>query len=58
MVMVFGWQHEKKTYDILVKQLGEEDSRTRDSQNWMKTFKMRELQVNGRHALKVSRPRN
>lgn len=40
-----GVQHEKKTYDILVKQLGEEDSRTRDSQNWMKTFKMRELQV-------------
>ncbi|KAF9675620.1 hypothetical protein SADUNF_Sadunf09G0051100 [Salix dunnii] len=38
--------HEKKTYDILVKQLGEEDSRTRDSQNWMKTFKMRELQAN------------
>ncbi|CAK7330745.1 unnamed protein product [Dovyalis caffra] len=38
--------HEKKTYDILVKQLGEEDSRTRDSQNWMKTFKMRELQMN------------
>ncbi|XP_048329363.2 clustered mitochondria protein isoform X1 [Ziziphus jujuba] len=39
-------QHEKRTYDILVKQLGEEDSRTRDSQNWMKTFKMRELQLN------------
>lgn len=39
-------QHEKKTYDILVKQLGEEDSRTRDSQNWIKTFKMRDLQVN------------
>ncbi|KAH0784381.1 hypothetical protein KY290_003979 [Solanum tuberosum] len=39
-------QHEKKTYDILAKQLGEEDSRTRDSQNWMKTFKMRELQMN------------
>ncbi|KAG9133851.1 hypothetical protein Leryth_017945 [Lithospermum erythrorhizon] len=39
-------QHEKKTYDILVKQLGEDDSRTRDSQNWMKTFKMRELQMN------------
>lgn len=39
-------QHEKKTYDILVKQLGEEDSRTKDSQNWMKTFKMRELQMN------------
>lgn len=41
----FYQQHEKKTYDILAKQLGEEDSRTRDSQNWMKTFKMRELQV-------------
>ncbi|GLT84166.1 hypothetical protein SLE2022_024130 [Rubroshorea leprosula] len=39
-------QHEKKTYDILVKQLGEEDSRTRDSQNWLNTFKMRELQMN------------
>ncbi|XXG64096.1 hypothetical protein AAC387_Pa05g2141 [Persea americana] len=38
-------QHEKKTYDILVKQLGEEDSRTRDSQNWIKMFKMRDLQV-------------
>ncbi|XP_058071287.1 clustered mitochondria protein isoform X2 [Magnolia sinica] len=38
-------QHEKKTYDILVKQLGEEDSRTRDSQNWIKTFQMREQQV-------------
>ncbi|KAF8396095.1 hypothetical protein HHK36_017707 [Tetracentron sinense] len=38
--------HETKTYDILVKQLGEEDSRTRDSQNWIKTFKMRDLQVN------------
>ncbi|KAL8171483.1 hypothetical protein V2J09_023287 [Rumex salicifolius] len=36
-------QHEKKTYDILVKQLGEEDSRTRDSENWMKTFKIREI---------------
>ncbi|KAK4756668.1 hypothetical protein SAY87_006795 [Trapa incisa] len=40
-----SYQHEKKTYDILVKQLGEEDSRTRDSENWMKTFKMRELQA-------------
>ncbi|XP_017424913.2 clustered mitochondria protein isoform X1 [Vigna angularis] len=39
-------QHERKTYDILVKQLGEDDSRTRDSQNWMNTFKMRELQMN------------
>ncbi|KAI3740028.1 hypothetical protein L2E82_30445 [Cichorium intybus] len=38
-------QHEKKTYDILVKQLGEDDSRTRDSQNWMKTFKVREAQM-------------
>ncbi|KAK4285521.1 hypothetical protein QN277_002210 [Acacia crassicarpa] len=36
-------QHEKKTYDILVKQLGEDDSRTRDSQNWMETFKKREM---------------
>ncbi|KAH9710246.1 Clustered mitochondria protein [Citrus sinensis] len=44
--MAFAVQHEKKTYDILVKQLGEEDSRTKDSQNWMKTFKMRELQMN------------
>ncbi|KAI3750983.1 hypothetical protein L2E82_21952 [Cichorium intybus] len=38
-------QHEKKTYDILVKQLGEDDSRTRESQNWMKTFKVREAQM-------------
>uniref|UniRef100_A0A7N0UDV1 Clustered mitochondria protein homolog n=1 Tax=Kalanchoe fedtschenkoi TaxID=63787 RepID=A0A7N0UDV1_KALFE len=38
-------QHEKRTYDILVKQLGEEDSRTLDSQNWLKTFKMREIQM-------------
>ncbi|GKD68314.1 clustered mitochondria protein, partial [Tanacetum coccineum] len=38
--------HEKKTYEILVKQLGEDDSRTRDSQNWMKTFKVREAQMN------------
>ncbi|KAI3750321.1 hypothetical protein L2E82_20955 [Cichorium intybus] len=37
--------HEKKTYDILVKQLGEDDSRTRESQNWMKTFKVREAQM-------------
>lgn len=39
-------QHERKTYDILVKQLGEDDSRTRDSQNWMNTFRMREMQMN------------
>lgn len=38
-------QHEKKTYDILVKQLGEDDSRACDSDNWIKTFKMREAQV-------------
>ncbi|KAJ4753110.1 hypothetical protein LUZ62_087515 [Rhynchospora pubera] len=37
-------QHEKKTYDILAKQLGEEDSRTKDSENWIKTFKLREQQ--------------
>ncbi|KAJ6716242.1 CLUSTERED MITOCHONDRIA PROTEIN-like protein [Salix koriyanagi] len=47
-------QHEKKTYDILVKQLGEEDSRTRDSQNWMKTFKMRELQKQKGQALNAA----
>ncbi|XP_042414071.1 clustered mitochondria protein-like [Zingiber officinale] len=39
-------QHESKTHDILVKQLGEEDPRTRDSENWIKTFKLREQQVN------------
>ncbi|XP_076904447.1 clustered mitochondria protein-like [Bidens hawaiensis] len=39
-------QHEKKMYDTLVKQLGEDDSRTRDSENWMKTFKARETQLN------------
>lgn len=38
-------QHEKKTYDILVKQLGVEDSRTQDSENWIKTFKLREQQA-------------
>ncbi|CAA6661589.1 unnamed protein product [Spirodela intermedia] len=38
-------QHEKKTYDILVRQLGEDDPRTRDSDNWLKTFKMRDLQA-------------
>ncbi|CAA0827130.1 Clustered mitochondria protein [Striga hermonthica] len=35
-------QHEKKTYDILVKQLGEHHSRTKESQNWMQTFKIKE----------------
>ncbi|XP_062220117.1 clustered mitochondria protein-like [Phragmites australis] len=39
-------QHEKKTYDILVKQLGDDDSRTKDSENWLNTFKVREQQVN------------
>ncbi|KAF3773225.1 Clustered mitochondria protein, partial [Nymphaea thermarum] len=38
-------QHERRTYDILVKQLGEDDSRTRDSQNWINTFKLRDIQV-------------
>nr|XP_029116585.1 clustered mitochondria protein isoform X2 [Elaeis guineensis] len=38
-------QHEKKTYDILVNQLGEEDSKTQDSENWIKTFKSREQQA-------------
>ncbi|KAM7266178.1 hypothetical protein ACFE04_004075 [Oxalis oulophora] len=42
----FSHQHEKKTHGILVKQFGEEDSRTKDSQAWLKTFKMRELQMN------------
>ncbi|WOL17203.1 clustered mitochondria protein-like [Canna indica] len=39
-------QHEKKTYEILVKQLGEEDPRTQDSENWIKNFTLREQQVN------------
>ncbi|CAL9148830.1 unnamed protein product [Musa hybrid cultivar] len=39
-------QHEKKTHDILVKQLGEEDSRTKESESWMETFRLREQQVN------------
>ncbi|KAJ0988140.1 hypothetical protein J5N97_006496 [Dioscorea zingiberensis] len=39
-------QHERKTYDILVKQLGKEDARTLDSENWIKKFQMREVQVN------------
>ncbi|XP_020207812.1 clustered mitochondria protein isoform X2 [Cajanus cajan] len=37
-------QHEKTTFDILAKQLGEEDSKTRDALNWMNSFKLRELQ--------------
>lgn len=39
-------QHETKTHDILVKQLGNDDSRTKDSENWLNTFKGREQQVN------------
>ncbi|XP_019053360.1 PREDICTED: clustered mitochondria protein isoform X2 [Nelumbo nucifera] len=39
-------QHEKKTHDILVKQLGEDDSRTQDSKKWMATFQMRDRQMN------------
>ncbi|KAL5207899.1 hypothetical protein ABZP36_032334 [Zizania latifolia] len=38
-------QHETKTYDILVKQLGSDDSRTKDAENWLNTFKTREQQV-------------
>ncbi|CAM0944519.1 unnamed protein product [Alopecurus aequalis] len=37
-------QHETKTHDILVKQLGSDDSRTKDSENWLKTFGEREQQ--------------
>ncbi|KAL2326480.1 hypothetical protein Fmac_025538 [Flemingia macrophylla] len=40
-------QHEKRTFDILVNQLGEGDSKTRDALNWMNSFKMRELQGAG-----------
>uniref|UniRef100_A0ACD5YRT8 Uncharacterized protein n=1 Tax=Avena sativa TaxID=4498 RepID=A0ACD5YRT8_AVESA len=39
-------QHETSTHDILVKQLGSDDSRTKDSGNWLKTFKEREQQAN------------
>lgn len=39
-------QHERSTYNILAKQLGEDDSRTRDSANWIKTFQFRDAQVN------------
>uniref|UniRef100_A0A0D9VK91 Clu domain-containing protein n=1 Tax=Leersia perrieri TaxID=77586 RepID=A0A0D9VK91_9ORYZ len=39
-------QHETKTYDILVKQLGSDDSRTKDAESWLNTFKAREQQVN------------
>jgi hypothetical protein len=38
-------QHERSTYNILAKQLGEDDTRTRDSANWMKTFQLRDAQV-------------
>jgi protein TIF31 len=34
-------QHERSTYNILLKQLGEEDSRTKDSAKWIKTFQIR-----------------
>ncbi|KAK4481775.1 hypothetical protein RD792_012686 [Penstemon davidsonii] len=33
-------QHEKKTYDIFVKHFGEDDYRTKVSQNWLITFEM------------------
>lgn len=38
-------QHERSTYNILAKQLGEDDSRTRDSANWIKTFQFRDAQA-------------
>ncbi|XP_024538093.1 clustered mitochondria protein [Selaginella moellendorffii] len=38
-------QHEKSTHDILSKQLGEDDPRTKESANWMRTFQVRELQA-------------
>eukprot|EP00252_Welwitschia_mirabilis_P007752 TRINITY_DN19429_c0_g1_i1.p1 TRINITY_DN19429_c0_g1~~TRINITY_DN19429_c0_g1_i1.p1 ORF type:complete len:1424 (-),score=348.01 TRINITY_DN19429_c0_g1_i1:430-4701(-) len=38
-------QHERSTYNILVKQHGEDDARTLDSANWMKTFQLREAQA-------------
>ncbi|KAK7317301.1 hypothetical protein RJT34_01403 [Clitoria ternatea] len=41
-----SYQHEKKTFDILAKQVGEDDSKTREAQNWMNKFKMYELQKN------------
>ncbi|XP_074296741.1 clustered mitochondria protein-like isoform X2 [Silene latifolia] len=44
-------QHEKKTHEILLKQLGEDDLRTRDSHEWMNRFKMRELQKKKTQAL-------
>ncbi|XP_074294610.1 clustered mitochondria protein-like isoform X2 [Silene latifolia] len=44
-------QHEKKTHEILLKQLGEDDLRTRDSHEWMNTFKLRELQKKKNQAL-------
>ncbi|MED6222322.1 hypothetical protein PIB30_063249 [Stylosanthes scabra] len=39
-------QHEKKTYDILVKQLGEDDQKTQESLSWVNTFRVRESEVN------------
>ena len=45
MHVFFDIQHERSTYNILLKQLGEEDSRTKDSANWIKTFQIRDLQV-------------
>lgn len=38
-------QHERSTYNILAKQLGDDDTRTRDSANWLKTFQQREAQA-------------
>ncbi|GBG58709.1 hypothetical protein CBR_g110 [Chara braunii] len=38
-------QHERSTYNILLKQLGEDDPRTKDSAHWVRTFQIRELQA-------------
>lgn len=38
-------QHERSTYNILAKQLGDDDTRTRDSANWLKTFQLRDMQA-------------
>ncbi|KAH7444315.1 hypothetical protein KP509_02G073000 [Ceratopteris richardii] len=47
-------QHEKSTYNILAKQLGEEDTRTKDSANWLKTFQQREAQAKNSPAVSMA----
>ncbi|VFR02371.1 unnamed protein product [Cuscuta campestris] len=41
-----AYQHEKKTFDVFAKQLGEDDLRMKESQEYMKTFKMNEVKMN------------